>query len=321
MKMRNLGASGLLVSEVGLGCNNFGSRLGQEEASSVVDAAIDAGVSFFDTSDVYGRTQSETMIGVALGARRKDVVISTKFGRPLDDNPYHGGGSRRWIIEACEGSLKRLGTDYIDLYQQHGPDPQTPIEETLEALNTLVQAGKVRYVGNSSFKSWQLVDADWTGRSRQSARYISTMNELSLLKRGAKEELLPLCERLGVGFLPYFPLAAGLLTGKYRRGEAPPEKARLANWGELGRKALEDANLARVEALRGWAEERGHTLLELAFSWLLSHRVVGSVIAGASNKEQVMANVAAAGWILTSEEQGDLDALFERLGAELADGH
>lgn len=314
MKLRRLGASGLLVSEVGLGCNNFGSRIGQEEATAVVDAAIDAGVSFFDTADVYGGSQSEGLLGAALGNRRKDVVIATKFGLPLDDNGYHRGGSRRWVMEACERSLKRLGTDYIDLYQQHGPDPQTPIDETLRALDDLIAQGKVRYIGHSSFEAWQIVDADWTARQAHRTPFISTMNLFSLLERRAQTDLLPMCEKFGIGFLPYFPLAAGLLTGKYHRGAPPPADARLANWGERGEQALADANLARVEALRSWAEKRNHTLLELAFSWLLSHPAVSSVIAGATRAEQVANNVAAASWDMTGEELRELDELFAEIG-------
>jgi aryl-alcohol dehydrogenase-like predicted oxidoreductase len=313
MKMRRLGASGLLVSEVGLGCNNFGSRIGQDEAVAVVDAALNAGITFFDTADVYGRSQSEVLLGGALGKRRKDVVIATKFGLPLDDVSYHRGGSRRWIMEACERSLKRLGTDYIDLYQQHGPDEQTPIEETLRALDDLIVQGKIRYAGSSGFNAWQLADADWTARQMHRSRFISTMNLFSLLERNAKSDLLPACEKFGIGFLPYFPLAAGLLTGKYRRGAPPPPDARLANWGERGQKALADVNLSRVEALQSWAEGRNHSLLELAFSWLLSHSAVASVIAGATRPEQVASNVAAAQWEMTADEIHDLDELFSRL--------
>lgn len=313
MRLRRLGRSGLLVSEVGLGCNNFGSRIGQEKATAVVNEALDAGISFFDTADVYGKAQSEALLGTALGERRKDVVIATKFGLPLDESDYHRGGSRRWVMEACERSLKRLGTEYIDLYQQHGPDEQTPVEETLRALDDLVTQGKVRYIGTSSFQPWQVVDADWTARQAGGSRFVSMMNLFSLLERDARAEFLPLCEKFGIGFLPYFPLAAGLLTGKYRRGAAPPQDGRLANWGERGEKALEDANLRRVEALQEWAEERGHSLLELAFSWLLSHPSVSSVIAGATRPEQVANNVAAAKWVMTAEELTALDALFARL--------
>jgi aryl-alcohol dehydrogenase-like predicted oxidoreductase len=313
MRMRKLGASGLLVSEVGLGCNNFGSRMGREEAAAVVAAALDAGIIFFDTADVYGGALSEAYLGAALGKRRGNVVIATKFGLPVDESPLHRGASRRWIIEACERSLRRLGTDYIDLYQQHGPDPQTPVDETLRALDDLIAQGKVRYIGSSSFHAWQLADAHWTARSLGSAGFISTMNLFSLLERGAKTELLPACERFGLGLLPYFPLAAGLLTGKYRRGAPPPEDGRLASWGERGEMALADANLERVEVLRAWAEERGRSLLDLAFSWLLSHPAVSSVIAGATRPAQVAGNVAAAGWRMTAEDLQDLDRLFERL--------
>jgi len=303
MKMRRLGDSGLKVSEVGLGCNNFGMRIGQDEATAVVDAAIDAGVILFDTADIYGGSQSEVMLGKALGARRKDVIVATKFAMTLGDwPPQNRGGSRRWIMQAVDDSLRRLGTDYIDLYQMHTPDPDTPIEETLSALDDLVRAGKVRYLGNSNFTGWQIADADWTARSKSLSRFVSAQNNYSLLERGVEAEVLPASERFGLGILPFFPLASGLLSGKYHRGEPAPEGSRLAAWGSRGAKSLSDRNFDRVEALAAWAAERDHTILDLAFAWLLGHPAVSSVIAGATRPEQVRGNAATADWVLTPDE-------------------
>ena len=297
MQLRRLGNSGLKVSAVGLGCNNFGMRIDEKQTQVVVDAAIEAGISFFDTADVYGGTKSEEFLGKAIGKRRKDVVVATKFAMGQGERQ---GGSRRWIMQACEASLKRLGTDYIDLYQMHRYDPETPLEETLRALDDLVSQGKVRYVGNSNFTGWQIADADWTGAG--ATRFVSAQNQFSLLERKAAFEVLPACEHFGLGFLPFFPLASGLLSGKYQRGEPPPEGTRLAAWGARGQQALSDKNFDKVEKLTGWAQERGHTLLELAFAWLLGHPVVSSVIAGATSPEQVKANAATAAWELTPEE-------------------
>ena len=309
MRMRRLGNSGLKVSEVGLGCNNFGMRIDQDATRAVVDAALDAGVTLFDTADIYGGTKSEEFLGKALGKRRGDVVLATKFGMRIGDDDARKGGSRRWIMRAVEDSLKRLGTDWIDLYQFHAPDPDTPIDETLRALDDLVTQGKVRYIGNSNFTGWQIADADWTAAG--STRFVSAQNQFSLLERKVEFEVLPACEHFGLGFLPFFPLASGLLSGKYRRGEKPPEGTRLAAWGSRGAAALSDRNFDRIEKLTAWAEERGHTLLDLAFAWLLGHEVVSSVIAGATSPEQVRTNAATAGWALTPEEVkevGDLDS-------------
>ena len=308
MKTRRLGASGLQVSEVGIGCNNFGMRIDQTAATAVVDAAIEAGITLFDTADVYGGTESEVMLGKALGTRRQDVVVATKFGVQLGDDPRKAGGSRRWIMRAVEDSLSRLRTDYIDLYQLHFPDPQTPVEETLRALDDLVRQGKVRYIGASNFTGWQVADADHLARREGLNRFTSAQNEYSLLKRGVEAELLPACEHFGLGLLPYFPLASGLLTGKYRRGEAPPEGSRMATMGWAA-KSLTDDNFARVEALDAWAGERGHSLLELAFAWLLAHAPVSSVIAGATRPQQVQVNAKAAAWTLTAEDLAAIDAV------------
>ena len=309
MQRRRLGASGLEVSEIGLGCNNFGGRIDQVRTQAVVDAALAVGINFFDTADVYGGTLSEEFLGQALGRRRSEVVLATKFGLQVGADPRAKGGSRRWVTQAAEDSLRRLKTDYIDLYQFHSPDPATPIEETLRALDDLVRAGKVRFVGNSNFDAGQMAEADATAKGAGLARFVSAQNELSLLSRAAETGLLPECERLGLGFLPYFPLAAGMLSGKYHRGEAPGEGTRLAGWGSRADRILNDANFARVEALAAWAEARGRTILDLAFAWLLAHPAIPSVVAGATSPQQVQANAAAAGWRLTPEEVAEVSVL------------
>ncbi|MBX3481915.1 aldo/keto reductase [Phenylobacterium sp.] len=308
MKVRRLGNSGLKVSVVGLGCNNFGMRIDAARTQVVVDAAIDAGITLFDTADIYGGTQSEVFLGQALGRRRHDVVLATKFGMRVGGDPRKQGGSRKWIMQAVEDSLTRLGTDYIDLYQHHQPDPDTPVDETLRALDDLVTQGKVRYLGNSNYSGWQIADADWTAAG--GARFVSAQNQYSLLERDVEREVLPACEHFGVGFLPFFPLGSGLLSGKYRRGEAPPEGTRLAAWGARGEAAMSDANFDKVEALTKWAEARGHTILELAFAWLLGHPVVSSVIAGATSAEQIAANAATAAWALTPDEVDEVGKLI-----------
>jgi aryl-alcohol dehydrogenase-like predicted oxidoreductase len=309
MEFRRLGASGLKVSEVGLGCNNFGMRIEQAETDAVVGAALDAGINFFDTADIYGGQRSEAMLGLALGARRHEIVLASKFAMPTGAGHDQRGGSRRYVIQAAEASLKRLGTDYIDLYQMHQPDPDTPIEETLRALDDLVTAGKVRYIGNSNFAGWQIADADWIARAGHFNRFVSAQNNYSLLERKVEFEVIPACERFGLGLLPYFPLASGLLSGKYRRGEAPGQDTRLAAWGARGAAALNDSNFDRIEALSAFAEARGHTLLDLAFAWLLGHPSVSSVIAGATRPEQVRANAAAGTWRLTLDEVAEVSRL------------
>ncbi|HUO11801.1 MAG TPA: aldo/keto reductase [Caulobacteraceae bacterium] len=310
MDYRRLGDSGLKVSEIGLGCNNFGMRLDQAGTHAVIDAAIEQGVTFFDTADVYGgQGKSEELMGNALKGKRHQVVLATKFASPMGKGPDKQGGSRRYVMEAVEASLKRLQTDYIDLYQMHRPDPDTPIEETLSALDDLVTQGKVRYIGNSNFTGWQIADADWIARNEHMNRFVSAQNNYSLLERRVEHEVTPACERFGLGMLPFFPLASGLLTGKYKRGEAPPDGTRLAAWGPRGAQALNDKNFDKVEALESWAAERGHSMLELAFAWLLGHPVVSSVIAGATKPEQVAANAATAGWKLTADEVAEVTKL------------
>jgi aryl-alcohol dehydrogenase-like predicted oxidoreductase len=311
MQYRRLGTSGLQVSEIGLGCNNFGMRIGEAETAAVVEAALAAGITFFDTADVYGGTKSEVMLGKALGSKRQDIVLATKVGIPLGPAPYSGGGSRRYVVRAVEASLTRLGTDYVDLLQMHRFDPETPIDETLRALDDLITAGKVRYIGNSNYAGWQIADADWTARTGRYTRFVSAQNNYSLLERNVAHEVLPACEHFGLGFLPFFPLASGLLTGKYHRGEKPPEGTRLAAWGARGAQALSDRNFDRVEALEAWARERNHGLLDLAFAWLLGQSVVSSVIAGATSPEQVTANAATAEWRLTPEEVAEVTAVVK----------
>jgi aryl-alcohol dehydrogenase-like predicted oxidoreductase len=310
METRRIGS--LSVSVVGLGCNNFGRRLDAAASAAVVKAALDAGVTFFDTADVYGQGQSEEFLGRALGARRRDVVIATKFGNPMEGQGR--GASPAYIRRAVEASLRRLGTDYIDLYQLHNPDPGIPIEETLGALTELVRAGTVREIGCSNFSAEQIRVAQEAAIRQGAARFVSVQNEYSLLHRDPEERVLPECERLGLAFIPYFPLASGLLTGKYRRGQPAPPGARLTQGGRFA-DVLSERNLAIVEQLIGFADSRGYTLLELAISWLLARPVVASVIAGATKPEQVRANVAAAGRKLTSAELAGVEAITASLVA------
>lgn len=310
MKLRNLGRSGLRVSAIGLGCNNFGGRIGLEASRAVVHAALDAGITLFDTADAYGeRGGSETALGEILGPRRKDIVLATKFALPMDDAETLKGASRRYVVSAVEASLRRLRTDWIDLYQQHRPDPLTPIEETLRALEDLTRAGKIRYAGCSNLPAWQVVEAAWTARHLGMPGFVSCQDELSLLMRGNQAELMPAMRAYGLGLLPYFPLASGLLTGKYRRNEPMPEGARLTGTQRLADRYLTDANWTAAERLADFAGARGHTLLELAFSWLLAQAPVSSVIAGATKPEQVAANVAAGGWVLTPDEVAEVNGI------------
>lgn len=311
MRFRNLGGSGLRVSTVGLGCNNFGGRIDLEATRRVVDRALDLGITLLDTADSYGnRGGSETFLGETLGARRKDVVLATKVGWPMDDEGVKKGGSRRYVMAAVEDSLKRLKTDWIDLYQFHLTDPDTPIEETLRAFDDLVRAGKVRYVGWSNAAAWQLADAVWTSRANGLSRFVSVQAEYSLLDRTPESELIPAATAFGVGLLPYYPLAGGMLTGKYRQGEAMPEGARLTATPKLAGRYMTQANWRRLDALEGFCRARGRTLLDLAFAWLLSCPIVASVIAGATKPEQVEANVAAGGWVLSQEEEAEIGRIL-----------
>ena len=304
METRRIGS--LEVSVVGLGCNNFGGRLDRQGARSVVAAALDAGVNFFDTADMYGETRSEELLGDALGGRRDQTIVATKFGWWIDDQRH--GAKPEYVRRAVEDSLRRLGTDRIDLYQLHRPDPETPIEQTLAVLDELVRAGKVREIGCSQFSAAQLREAQAAVRGG-AARFVSVQNQYSLLHREPEREVLPECERQGLAFLPFFPLASGILTGKYRRGAPAPTGTRLSGSSGLADLFLNDRNLVAADALAAFAERRGHSLLELAFSWLLRHRVVSSVIAGAMSPEQVRANVAAAGWRLSADDLAEVDRL------------
>ncbi len=313
MQQRNLGPSGLQVSVVGLGCNNFGGRIDLEASRAVVHKALDVGITLFDTADIYGNAGgSETTLGQILGDRRKDIVLATKFGMPMDQDRKLMGGSRRYIMSAVEASLKRLKTDWIDLYQLHQPDPRTPIEETLRALDDLVHQGKVRYVGCSNLPAWQVVDALWTSRHNGLASFISCQDEYSLVVRQHETSLIPAMQANGLGLLPYFPLACGLLTGKYKRNAAPPAGTRLANMQQRADQYLTEENFGIVEKLTDFAEKRGHSILELAFSWLAAKPTVASVIAGATKPEQIVQNVTAASWALTPDEIAEVDAISAR---------
>lgn len=310
MITRNLGSSGLRVSLIGMGCNNFGGRIDLDAAREVIHRALDLGITLFDTANIYGnRGGSEEVLGAVLGQRRKDVVVATKFGEPMDDGSLGRGASRRHIRSAVEASLRRLKTDWIDLYQLHVPDPLTPMEETLRALDDLVSEGKVRYLGSSNLAAWQMVEAEWTSRTLRLNRFVSVQEEYSLLARGLEKDVAPVVKAYGLGVLPYWPLASGLLTGKYVRGSAPAPGTRMARHADLADRFLTEHNLAHVDRLRRFARERGHSLLELAFSWLASHAFVSSVIAGATNAQQVSANVAAADWTLTVEDLAETDRL------------
>lgn len=308
MTYRQLGDSGLTVSTVGLGCNNFGRRIDQEAATSVVRRALDSGITLYDTADIYGHGQSEEMLGRALGAERENVVVATKFGMDMHgaNGPDWGvRGSRRYVRKAVEASLRRLGTDWIDLYQLHAPDPVTPIDETLAALDELVREGKVRYLGSSNFSGWQVVEADWVARTAGTERFVSAQNEYSLLERGVEAEVVPACEHVGVGLLPYFPLASGLLTGKYRRGEQGPAGTRLAG----GDTRLENADWDTIEKLGQYAAERGLRSIDVAIGGLAAQPAVASVIAGATRPEQVVDNVQAGLWEPSGEDLVALDEI------------
>ena len=311
MELRNVGKSGLRVSAVGLGCNNFGRALDLESARNVVHRALDLGITLFDTADIYGNQGgSEEQLGEVLGARRKDIVLATKFGMPMSET--RTGASRRYIMQAVEDSLRRLKTDWIDLYQLHQPDPLTPIEETLRALHDLVRAGKVRYIGCSNLKAWQVIDAAWTAKAGGLNAFVSAQDEYSLLVRDAERELIPALEHKDMGLLPYFPLASGLLTGKYKHGAGMPAGTRMAAIKRLADRFMTEENWKIVDALQAFCDARGRALLELAFSWLLSRPVLSSVIAGATKPEQIEQNVKAAAWKLSGEDLAEIDRITKR---------
>ncbi|MDC0158833.1 aldo/keto reductase [Rhodospirillaceae bacterium] len=310
MEYRNLGTSGLRVSTVGLGCNNFGMRLDLEGTRAVVDRAIEKGITLFDTADMYGaRGGSEEQLGEILGPRRKDIVLASKFGMAMSDDGTKIGASRRYIMSAVEDSLTRLKTDWLDLYQLHQEDPLTPMEETLRALEDLVTQGKVRYIGCSNLKSWQVVESQWISKSSSITRFVSCQDEYNILNREIERELIPAMQRYGCGLLPYFPLASGLLTGKYQSNKMP-EGARLTDMPTFANRVyMTDENFSIVEKLNAFAKQHGHSLLELAFSWMAARPTTASIIAGATKPEQIDANVNAVGWRMTPEQISEVDNL------------
>ena len=310
MKQRKIGNSGLQVSLIGLGCNNFSWHIDLEGSRKVIDKAIDLGITLFDTADVYGeRGGSETCMGQILGDRRNNIVLATKCGLPMSDDGKMQGASRRYIMSAVEASLKRLKTDWIDLYQIHVFDPLTPAEETLRALDDLVRQGKVRYIGCSSFPAWRVVEAKWTSRSLGLNSYVSCQDHYNLLFRDIERDLQPAAQAYGMGVLPFFPLASGALTGKYKRNAPMPAGARLTNTKRLAERYLADAQWTKLEGLENFCAERGHTMVELAFSWLAARPQVSSIIAGATKPEQLEMNVKAADWALTVEDMAEIDRI------------
>ena len=310
MDIRNLGQSGLRVSAVGLGCNNFGGRSGAEDTKAVIHRALDLGITLFDTADTYGnRGGSEDLMGQILGDDRKRIVLATKFANPMDDLGVKIGAARRYIMTAVEDSLRRLRTDWIDLYQVHSPDPLTPIEETLRALDDLIRQGKVRYIGCSNFPAWQVVEAQWTARSNGLNAFVSCQDEYSLIHRAPEAQLLPAMRKYGLVLLPYAPLASGLLTGKYRRNAPMPEGSRLTRDERLAGRFLTERNWRIAEHLADFATSRGHSMLELAFSWLLAQAPVSSVIAGAAQPDQLTQNVKAGDWRLSTEDLAEIERI------------
>ncbi len=311
VEYRRLGKSGLKVSAVGLGCNNFGMSMDSQQTTEVVAAARDHGVTLFDTADIYGGGDSERFLGQALGKHRSQAIIATKFGNSTGAGD--AGASRRYILSAVEASLKRLNTDYIDLYQIHTPDPETPIEETLRALDDLVRSGKVRYLGCSNFAAWQLVQSQWVSRSMGTEKIISAQNRHSLVARAIEGELLPACEQYDVSLLPFFPLESGLLTGKYQAGQEPDAGTRWHAWknrGAFAESFWSEQRFAQVEQLESLCERYQHSLLDLAFGWLLQKPVVGSVIAGATSVSQIQGNVEASRFRPTAEELALIDEII-----------
>jgi aryl-alcohol dehydrogenase-like predicted oxidoreductase len=310
MEIRNLGASGLRVSAVGLGCNNFGQRIDLEASRKVIHRALDLGITLFDTADIYaGRGGSETVLGAVLGDRRKDIVLATKYSKPMATDGTKQGASRRYIMNAVEASLTRLKTDYIDLYQQHDYDPMTPMEETLRALDDLVRQGKVRYIGNSNFPAWRIAEAEYMARAMNVSRFVSCQDEYSLLIRDVEKDLLPAAQEYKLGLLPFFPLASGLLTGKYQRGTEAPADTRFAKMTALRDRYVTPRNEDMVEKLQVFAKQRGHSMTELAFSWLAGRPQVSSVIAGATRPEQIEENVKAIAWTLTADDVAEIDRI------------
>ncbi|MBI4220883.1 MAG: aldo/keto reductase [Chloroflexi bacterium] len=311
MRYRHLGNSGLEVSEIGLGTNNFGGRMDAAQAALVIDRAIDLGINMIDTANIYSHGLSEQYIGRAIKGKREKVLLATKFGMKWADGPHGMGGSRQHMTDQVHGSLERLGTDYIDVYQIHQPDPNTPLEETLRALEDLIREGKVRYIGCSNFAGWQIADAAWTSDRHGVAKFVSAQPEYSMLERAVEKEVLPACRRFGLGILPYYPLAGGFLTGKYRRGMPPPQGTRLALLESARQRRLTDVNFDVLERLEGWLKPRGHGMVDLAFAWLLAHPEVSSVIAGASTPAQVDQNVSTCEWRLTQDELAEVNKILD----------
>lgn len=307
MEYRKLGNSGLKVSEISLGGNNFGWYADEGTSNAVINHALDSGINYIDTADAYDKGRSEEFIGKALKGRRSQVIIATKFFLPMGEGPNDRGGSRYYIIRAVEASLRRLQTDYIDLYQMHRPDATTPLEETLRALDDLVRAGKVRYIGCSNYAAWQLSDALWTSSVNHLSAFLTVQSRYNVLERQIEAELVPCCQAHNVGVIPWGPLAGGFLTGKYRKGEKSPEDGRLSKPNALYSGVLNEANWSKLAKLEAFATERGHTVGELAIAWLLSKPYVSTVIAGAKKPEQVSANIAAGKWKLTIEEAAKAD--------------
>ena len=311
MKYRHLGNSGLEVSVIGLGTNNFGGRMEFKEAREVIFSALDQGINLIDTANIYSHGRSEEIIGRALADRRQESLIATKFGMAWEDGPHGHGGSRKHIMDSLEGSLRRLQTDHVDLYQMHQQDPDTPIEETLRALDDAVTSGKVRYIGLSNFDPWRIADAQWTAIHYGYRPFISSQPEYSMLERGVERAILPVSEKYGLGTLPYFPLAHGFLTGKYRRNRPVPEGTRLALTPAAQAKRLSGSNFDVLDQLEVFVEKRGHSMVEIAFAWLLARKSVGSVIAGASTPDQIRQNAGAADWELTQEDMDELTVILE----------
>jgi len=309
MEYRRLGSTGLKVSEVGLGGNNFGWWADEQTSIAVINHALDTGINFIDTADTYDLGHSEEYVGKAVKGKRTGVIIATKFGNPMGDGPNQKGGSRYYIMKEVDASLKRLQTDYIDLYQMHLPDPETPIEETLRALDDLIRAGKVRYLGCSNFAGWQLCQALWTSRVNNLQSFVTVQPRYSLLDRRIERELVPCCQAYGVGVIPYSPLAGGFLTGKYRKGEELPADGRLSGPNPAFGRIFSNANWDKLAKFEAFAAERGHTVSELAIAWLLAKPWISTVIAGARKVEQISANVAAGEWKLTAEEVAEVDSI------------
>ena len=321
MRYRHLGRSGLEVSEVGLGANSFGEpdRTGYDEAKQIIYEALDCGVNFIDTSNVYGRGESEEYIGKALKGRRHEMIVGTKFGSRREHGPNMFGGSRKFVLDAVDASLRRLKTDYIDLYMIHRPDTRMPLEETMRALDDLVKWGKVRYVGGCNFEAWRLTDGQWTARHNGWTPLISSQFAYSLLNRKAEKEMIPACKELDIGVIPYLPLAAGMLTGKVSTSGVAPAGSRLDLNREFASKWTTPQNLALVSELSKYAEQRGRTMLDLAIAWLLSEPQVGTVISGASRPGQITGNAAASEWQLTADERTEVAVILENFPASEPD--